>query len=302
MEERPEKMIPSKIIGFKSPVRAVKITSKDAIIYALSLNYSENPLDPEDLHFTYELDDQFRIAPSFASVFHQFDVFELITANRAFPDFNPMMILHGENSTEVLKPIREGTYYSQGEFIDVQDKGKGALVVARVTTSTNEDLSDPTCYNIASFFIRGQGGFSPSKGPQKAWISVPSFPQGDFQSFKHQTNRSQAILYRLNGDYNPLHVDLQLSEAGGFERPILHGLCTYGIACKTLLRHFLNNEVSKMKRFNGRFTGFVYPGDSLIVDAVKKDNLIIYRVKSEQSGKEVLSGSLEIRGGEEPKL
>lgn len=269
---RPEKVIPELCRNFVLSSIKKTYTKKDVILYALGLGVSSDPLDTDDLKFTYENADDFAALPSYAVVIPPFeDVFDGLLACPGMPEFNPMMLLHGEEkiSLNVAQMPVEATVECASRISDVLDKGKGALVrisceIFELDASMNKRLSDsPICLVDLSVFIRGIGGFGGSRSPKPSSPSkattVPDL------TIRRRTVPSQAILYRLSGDSNPLHIDPNLASMGGFDRPILHGLCTYGIATHTLVKSICGNDASCFKSIEARFSSPVIPGDELAV-------------------------------------
>ena len=300
---RPEKMDPSKVIGFEGPLLTSQFSSKDAILYALSIGYSKDPLNAKELGFTYELDDDFRVVPSAATVMTGLDLFEMITLCPDFPEFDPIKILHGEQRVDLLKPLKDNvTYYSRTRIEDVQDKIKGALLVLKVTSSLNQDLSDPTCVQYFALFIRGIGGYETEKKNYTNLFASPKLSGGPVKVLRQKTDPSQALLYRLNGDNNPLHADPMIGEAAGFDRPILHGLCTYGIVTKNIIEFFCNHNVKVVAKIVGRFVGHVFPGETIVISAELVGDKVVFSATTEERGKEVIQGFIQLAPPEQPKL
>jgi 3-hydroxyacyl-CoA dehydrogenase/3a,7a,12a-trihydroxy-5b-cholest-24-enoyl-CoA hydratase len=142
------------------------------------------------------------------------------------------------------------------------DKGKGGLLEIEDTTY---DKGEPICRTVGGIYIRGLGGFGGERGPSRDKENIP--PQRAPDAVQEETTReTQAQIYRLSGDYNPLHIDPDLAQMVGFKKPILHGLCTYGYACRALIKAFAENDPSKMKSLRVRFANTVIPGDTLVTE------------------------------------
>ncbi len=178
-------------------------------------------------------------------------------------------MLHASEAVTVPAPLPpSGTAQSVQRFTEIWDKGKAAVIVSE-TTVTDPD-GKLLWTTKRSIFARGEGGFGGERGPSTSVaappdrapdyeISVPVLPQ-------------QALLYRLCGDRNPLHSDPEFAAAAGFPKPILHGLCTYGMTCKALVDTLLDADVSQVKTFGARFAGGVcYPGETIKVNVWKDD-------------------------------
>jgi acyl dehydratase len=147
--------------------------------------------------------------------------------------------------------------------VSIHDKGKGALIRVRVTGRT---LAGEPLYEAEwAIFYLGAGGFGGDPGPKTAPLNPPQGVAPDL-SVTYAIAANQAALYRLSGDLNPLHIDPQAAGTGGFARPILHGLCTYGYATRAIVNELLEGRAERLKEFNARFSDPVYPGDSLTVE------------------------------------
>ena len=177
--------------------------------------------------------------------------------------FNPVLLVHGGQSFRVHAPIpTSGTVTSEGEVTAIWDKGSGAVV--EVTSSSKLEGSDEVLFtNVTSIFLRGEGGFGGDRGPSGAQNEPPD------TAANHQvvlsTRDDQALLYRLSGDHNPLHSDPAFASAAGFERPILHGLCTYGFTGRGLIQGLCEGDATRLTSMEGRFSSPVYPGETLTV-------------------------------------
>jgi acyl dehydratase len=175
--------------------------------------------------------------------------------------------IHGEEAMKLYRPIPpEGKVMTEGEITNVYDKGKGALIIwtMRILTVAGEILAEAE----HTIFYVGAGGFGGDPGPRTEALNPPPGMQPDFAA-SYFVQENQAALYRLNGDTNPLHVDPEFANMGGFPRPILHGLCTYGYAVRAVLQKACGGNVEKFKEFRARFSGVVYPGDTLITQGWK---------------------------------
>lgn len=191
-----------------------------------------------------------------------------------------MHLLHGEEQVTFNTPLKVDTkYIVQERMLDIQDKGKNALLI--VESEIREVETKVLQSTIrTSLFVRGIGGFG-YKGTvknqfPKAPTRAPDMTQAEI------TTKNQAILYRLANDRNPLHIDPDMAAMGGFEAPILHGLCTMGITAKAVQQHFFMNEPEMMKQISVRMTSHVFPGETLIVTAWKENNTIIFETKTKE--------------------
>jgi acyl dehydratase len=204
------------------------------------------------------------------------------------PDFNPMMILHGEEKVELFSPIEVDSTVVVSESVeDLQDKGKATVIVVK-SEIRDKDSNELKARIFMNIFIRGIGGFG-RKGTYKD--VMPKAPKtAPTNSSVVPTDANQAFFYRLCGDRNPLHVDPQMSEMGGFKVPILHGLCTYGVTARSLYETYFKGDTTQLKSITGRFTSHVFPGETLIVDTWKNGNTIVFNTRTKERGKVVLTG------------
>ena len=177
--------------------------------------------------------------------------------------FNPVMLVHGGQSFEVHAPIpTSGAVETTGEVTAIWDKGSGAVVDV-TSTSKLEGSDDVLFTQVTSLFLRGEGGFGGDRGPSGSANEPPD------QAADHQvvltTREDQALLYRLSGDHNPLHSDPSFATAAGFDRPILHGLCTYGFTGRGLIQALCDGDATRLTSMDGRFSSPVFPGETLTV-------------------------------------
>lgn len=242
------------LIGRRTEPRLFHYSWKDAALYALAVGAGA-----AELAHVYEG------APGGLKVLPGFCV---VPALHAWPDlgadFEWPLALHGEQRTRWHRELPpEGPIVQQGEIVDIADKGKGALIRVRIAARlpTGPPLFDAEW----SLFYLGAGGFGGPPGPKTESIAPPEGAAPDFRAV-WEIPENQAALYRLCGDLNPLHIDPAAAARAGFERPILHGLCTYGFAVRAIVREALHGRVAGLKEFNARFAAPVYPGETLTVE------------------------------------
>ena len=252
------------VIGCKTEPRRFEYKFKDAALYALSVGAST-----DELPYIYEhTPGGLRVLPTYA----------VIPAMFAYPplgDIDFSRFLHGEQSIRLFQTLKpEGKIELTGEVADIWDKGKAAVYTIKVM-GRDEAGADVFEARFTNFYL-GAGGFGGDPGPKAVPIVPPEGRTPDF-SVSYQVAENQAALYRLNGDLNPLHIDPAFARMGGQEKPILHGLCTYGIAGRNIVNAVLEGDVARLKSFKARFTSVVYMGDVLTTDIWKQDdkNLIV---------------------------
>jgi acyl dehydratase len=189
--------------------------------------------------------------------------------------------IHGEEGIRLYRPIPpEGTTLVEGQITNIYDKGKGALIIWRMKVMT--DGGEPLAEAEHSIFYVGAGGFGGDPGPRAESLDPPEGVEPNFTASYH-IPESQAALYRLNGDLNPLHLDPDFAKAGGFPRPILHGLCTYGYAVRAIVHTVCDGDVARFKEFRARFSGVVYPGDTLVTEGwLDKDGRYLIRSRTDR--------------------
>jgi len=268
-----------------APVRS-SWTSTDSLLYAVGVGAGQEPTDPAELPFVTENSmsvDQ-RALPTMAVV--------LADVSGAFANigsFNPVMLVHGEQRVVCHSELPvAGEIESTSEITAIWDKGKGAVIEVTAHAVSTEDGS--ALFDLVlSAFIRGEGGFGGDSGPKPG--NIPPEREPD-KVVSMKTLPQQALLYRLNGDSNPLHADPQFAAMGGFERPILHGLCFFGFAGRAVLESFCDNDPAKFKSIQVRFSKHVFPGDTLITEMWKEgDDTVILRCKTAERGDDVITNA-----------
>jgi len=231
--------------------------ARDTILYALGVCCGADPTDERDLRYVYE--ENLQALPTMAAVL----------CSPGFwlkePDTGVdwRQVLHGEQSLEMHRPLPpRGRMVATPYIEEIIDKGsgRGALIYVR-RDLTDAATGEPVCTIRLTSFARADGGFGGPKGPTKPVHALPGTPPD--LSCELPTWVHSALLYRLNGDFNPLHADPAIARAAGFARPILHGLCTYGVAGHALVRTLCDNDPARLRRLDVRFSAPVYPGETL---------------------------------------
>jgi acyl dehydratase len=234
-------------------------TSTDVLLYHLAVGAGGHPTEASELK--YVLEDRLQVLPTFGVVAPNFRMFEPPSVTFPGIDIDLSRVLHGTQSITVHArlPIA-GRATSRARIADVWDKGKAAVIVQEAEVV---DLAGaPLWTTTTGIFARGEGGFGGSRGP--ALRLPPPVGQPDLV-VELPTLPQQALLYRLCGDRNPLHADPSFAETAGFDRPILHGLCTYGMVCKAIVDEMLKGDATAVGSFSARFSGVVFPGETLRV-------------------------------------
>lgn len=240
-------------------------TVRDTMLYALGLGLGADPLDAGQLAFTYE--DGLKALPTMA----------VVLASPGFWLKDPRTgvdwtrVLHGEQGLVVHKPLPiAATVVGRSRIVEIIDKGTGKGAVMYSQREIREQASGELLAEVTSTtMLRGNGGFG---GPTVAHMDAQKVSMSKSRAVPERaadlaidttTLPQAALIYRLSGDYNPLHADPAVARSAGFARPILHGLCTYGIAGAAVLRLVCNNDPAKLLRQNVRFSAPVYPGDTI---------------------------------------
>ncbi|OMJ68864.1 hypothetical protein SteCoe_33556 [Stentor coeruleus] len=288
---KPAKVIADKVRGFKLKDTIHSYGETQTILYALGIGTSKDPMNLKELDFTYERSKNFKIMPTFGVTIDKMsNALEGLASCPGLPDFNPMMLLHGEQKLEIINPYpRSQTITIKSEFIDVADKGNGALVSLESILIDQKNI--PLCKNTIRFYIRGIGEFGDKGLTKEFYPSIPKTTPDKIST--DSTSLNQAILYRLAGDMNPLHISPDMAALGGFDRPILHGLCFFGFAAKAVVKEFLDYDVGKFKSISARFTSHVFPGETLITEMWSYPSGVIFKQKTIERGKICSQGYVE---------
>ncbi|EME84833.1 uncharacterized protein MYCFIDRAFT_53091 [Pseudocercospora fijiensis CIRAD86] len=268
----------------KSEATTYSYTERDIILYHLGLNAKRTDLD-----LVFEGSKNFHVLPTFGIV-PTYTSKSSVNFKDILPNFDMRQLLHGEQYLEILQwPIpTSATLKTEGQLIEVIDKGNAAIV--RRSNTTFDESGKPVFYNESAAFIRKAGGFGGQKKPSDrgaatALNNPPNRPADKI--VEEKTSEDLAAVYRLMGDYNPLHIDPEFSRVGGFETPILHGLATFGICGKHVFQAF-----GPVKSLKVRFSGVVLPGQTIVTEMWNEGNgKIVYRAKVKETGKACISNA-----------
>ena len=253
----------NRAIGTELQRTSYSYSARDAALYALGIGAPADPLDQDELKFVYELSSRgFQVFPTFAVIFTK-DLNRLfMTGEVAGIKYNPMMLVHGEQQLELLKSLPPAaTVHSTLKIADIHDKGSGMLIL--IDAESCAESGERLAVARSSVFIRGFGGFGGRRGPS-AKSERPDRPPDLVH--EETTMPTQALIYRLAGDANPLHADPQMAAIGNYAKPILHGLCTYGFAARAILKHFGDNQADRLRSISARFSHHVFPGETLVTE------------------------------------
>lgn len=243
-----------KSVGAKGKPARRSWTSKDALLYAVGVGAGT-----KELQFTTEntKDTPQRVLPTMAVVLGGGGIpFDKVGT------FNPALMVHGTEGIELYDEIPpDGEIESIGEITGIWDKGKAAVAEFE-STATLVATGKPLFKVKMSMFCRGAGDFGGERGPSPTFELPTRKPDHEVV---YTTREDQALTYRLSGDRNPLHSDPAFAKMGGFDRPILHGLCTYGFTGRALLHTLCGSDPTRFKAMDGRFSKPVMPGDALTI-------------------------------------
>jgi acyl dehydratase len=252
-------------------------TERDSLLYALGVGFGADPLDEKELPYVVETMGRCTV-PTMATTLTPENILDNCGWNYA-------QVLHGEQKLELYRPLpMAAELLTTSRVASVHDRGAGRGAVIRMAMEARLKRDDTALFTIESTLIaRGDGGFGGPPGSLEAPHKLPE-REPDL-SCDLLIRPDQALLYRLLGDRNPLHADPSIARAAGFDAPILHGLCTYGIACRAILITICDYDFTLINGFQARFSAPVYPGDVLTTDMWQERNVVSFRchVKSRKS-------------------
>ena len=281
------------LIGVAGEPHERSWTSTDALLYAIAVGAGlGDPL--RELEFTTENSAgiEQKVLPTFGVLVAR------AGPARALGSFDWAMLVHAEQAFELHRPLPvAGTARTTSTVTAIYDKGSGALVVSE-NVAVDAETSEPLLTTRSSAFIRGEGGFGGERGPRDGsdhWERPGREPD---LRVEEPTRPEQALLYRLTGDRNPLHTDPQFAARGGFPRPILHGLCTYGITGRALLHAACDSDPARFGAMSGRFTSPVLPGETLVVSIWRDDGGALFQTAKQDGTVVIDRGRLRVRDGQ----
>ena len=272
------------LMSLKSTGERFAYTDRETMLYAIGVGMGRAPLDEKELDYVFE--NNLKTIPTMATVI------AWGAGNMGESGINFMMVVHGEQRLTMHRPLPPAAeILADSRVVGAFDKGegKGALIV----TETDIKLAksgDKLCTIGSTVFARGDGGFGgPAQGAPQPH-QIPDRPAD--QTIEVATRDDQAILYRLSGDRNPLHISPEFAKMAGFDKPILHGLCSYGTAARGILTQICDYDHAKIKRFDVRFSAPVFPGETLVLDVWKDGTTISFTARVKQREIVALSNGL----------
>jgi acyl dehydratase len=278
------------LMALKNLGQKYAYTDREVMLYAYGIGMGADPMDEQELGFVNEATATpraLKVVPTFASV-------AAWGAGPGEMNLNRVMVVDGERDITFHRPLAVAAHITaDSTVLDVFDKGKDKGAVIRHKTVLRDEKGEELATLVSSRFARGDGGFGgPSEGqpePHRVPTRAPD------KSIDIATRPDQALIYRLCGDRNPLHSDPEFAKRAGFPKPILHGMCTFGITCRGILQTYADYDPSAFRQHAARFSSPVYPGETVTIDLWKDGNVISFeaRVKARnvvviKSGKTVL--------------
>jgi acyl dehydratase len=280
-----------KVLSLKREGDPYSWTDRDVMLYALGIGMGADPMDERELAYVNEgcfHPRPLKVVPTFASV----------AAWGAGPGdigINRLLVVDGERDITFHKPMPvSAKITADSRVVAAYDKGKDKGAVITRETVLRAEGGEPLATLISSAFARGDGGFGgPSEG-QPAPHQVPT--RAPDRSVEITTRPDQALLYRLCGDRNPLHSDPEFARQAGFPRPILHGMCTYGLTCRAVLQTYADYDAAAFRRHAVRFSAPVYPGETVTVDLWQDGGVVSFEARVKARGVTVIKNGMTVLG------
>jgi acyl dehydratase len=257
------------VMALKNIGQKYSWTDREVMLYAVGIGMGADPMDDKELSFVnegYYTPRELKVVPTYASV-------AAWGSGPGHIDVNRVMVVDGERDITFHKPMPvKADITADSRVLGVFDKGKDKGAVIRRETILRDEGGAPLATLVASQFARGDGGFG---GPSEGQPEPHKIPDRKPDMTVDITTRpDQALLYRLCGDRNPLHSDPEFAKRGGFDRPILHGMCTYGLSCRAVLQTYADYDPAAFKRHAVRFSSPVFPGETVSFDLWKDANVV----------------------------
>jgi len=248
-----------------------KYTDRETMLYAIGIGMGADPLNRDELPYVFE-QPALQTVPSMATVLTRIPLLKDC-------GYDYTKVVHGEQQLTLHRPLpAQGELVASSRVVAAYDKGpgKGAVIYTETAVRCAAD-GQPMVTLVSSTFARGDGGFGGPAGAGPAPHPIPERKPDATATLA--TRKDQALLYRLNGDRNPLHADPELAQRVGFPAPILHGLCTYGVACRAVLQSVLGYDAARITGFDVRFSAPVYPGEAIATDLWVDGRTVSFRCR-----------------------
>lgn len=265
---------------------------RDLALYALGVGAARDPLDKNELKYVYELDGDFRALPTYGAM-PQMNAMLSAAKSGALSlpgmNFGFERLLHGEQFLEIRRPLpAKAKLKHVFKFKQAFDKDPNAVVTFAI--SSLDESGEEVAYNEMTSFVKGAGGWGGDRGPSGE-SNVPPAREPD-AVIEEKTDANQTLLYRLSGDWNPLHADPAFAQAFGYDRPILHGMCTFGYCGRHVIKAFCGNDGRYFKSIKVRFAKSVFPGDTLVTRMWKEsDTRIVFETSVKERNEVVIKNA-----------
>ena len=279
------------LMALKNLGQKYAYSDREVMLYAYGIGMGADPMDEKELAFVNEAvatPRALKVVPTFASV-------AAWGAGPGEMNLNRVMVVDGERDITFHRPLQVAAkLLVDSRVLAVFDKGKDKGAVIRHQTVLKNEKGEELATLVASRFARGDGGFGgPSEG-QPEPHPVPTRPPD--KSVDIPTRADQALIYRLCGDRNPLHSDPEFARGAGFPKPILHGMCTFGITCRGILQTYADFDPAAFRRHAARFSAPVYPGETVTIDLWKDDNVISFEARVKARNAVVIKNGRTVLG------
>jgi acyl dehydratase len=279
------------LMALKNMGQKYSWTDREVMLYAYGIGLGADPMDEKELSFVneaYFTERPLKVVPTFASV-------AAWGSGPGEMGLNKLLVVDGERDITFHKPLPVAAKITaDSSVLGVFDKGKDKGLVIRHQTVLKDEQGEALATLVASRFARGDGGIGSSSQGQPEPHQVPT--RAPDKTVDISTRPDQALIYRLCGDRNPLHSDPEFAKRGGFPRPILHGMCTYGLTCRGVLQTYADYDPTAFKRHAVRFSSPVYPGETVSMDLWKDGNVISFEAKVKERGVTVIKSGKTVLG------